>query len=133
MKQLLVVLALIGAITLGIWGFTKPQPLGGGGGSPGTFFYDSASATTTAVGTSWSLSPILSANSGRGYLSFCNESTTAAAGIYLGLGATTTSASGIKIPGGSCYEMTPLKMFHGNIYAIASPTANSLLIIHANY
>lgn len=104
-----------------------PEELGASGIQ---FQYNSATIANSAVTTTWSVAPVLAADSSRGYASFCNESATAGNGIYLGLGATSTGISGIKITANTCYEMTLDKMFYGDIYAIASPTASQLLKVY---
>jgi hypothetical protein len=112
---------------------SMPHLVGAGGGSGIQFYYTTATTATSSVSTSWSSTPVLSADSSRGYVSFCNESVSVGQGIYLGMGATTTGISGIKVAANSCYEMTAEKMFYGNIYAIASPSATTLLTVQGKY
>src|SRR5689334_15893276 len=106
MKNLILGILLVLAIGFGASAFMQDhaKPVGaGGGGAAGQFFYTSASSATSSVTTSWSSTPVLSADASRGYVSFCNENTGSGNGIYLGLGATSSGISGIKIAANSCY------------------------------
>lgn len=100
------------------------------------FSYNSATQATSSVGI-YAWSTVLPADSGRGYVSLCNDSRTANSDIYLGFGATSTvSGSGMfgrAIPSNSCYEMTLDNMFYGNIYAIASSATSTLLTVRGGY
>lgn len=113
----------------------REKPTGAGGGSGVQFYYTTATSTNFTIGTSWTAnaSPLLPADSSRGYIDFCNNSIVANDAIYLGLGATSSSVSGIRIPTGSCYEMTQANMFYGNIYAMASTSTSTLLTVIGKY
>lgn len=129
MKKILIGVGIF--LLLGLWAWKSESPKQQFGSSQNIgYSYTSPTSATSSVTTSWTASPVVSADSSRGFVSFCNDNGTATNAIYLGLGATTTGVSGLKIPGNSCYEMTLQKMFTGNIYAIASPTAATLLIIY---
>jgi hypothetical protein len=102
------------------------------------FSFNSATQATTTVGL-YAWSTIASADSNRGYMSFCNDSRTANSAIYLSFGATTTlpaSGNGLfgrAIPLSSCYEMTLDKMFYGTIYAVATTATSTLMTVKAGY
>ena len=134
MKKLSVFIGLALAALAIVSLFRAATPKPKVGGDP-NFFYTSATLSTSSVSTTWSASPVLSASSARGFVSLCNDSASSA--IYLGLGGTTTVSSlgmaGVRIGAGACYELTLSKMFYGNIYAVASPTAATLLKVEANY
>lgn len=122
MKYLIGIVAVI--VLLGLLGRGKNF----GEGAPG-FFYTSPTSVSSTVGI-YNETNILTPSSGRGYVSFCNNSITANDAVYLGFNASSTRTSGIRIPTGSCYEMTTLKMFTGYVYAIASTATTSLLTIY---
>lgn len=78
------------------------------------FIYAPTSATSSIGSATQTL--VVAADSARNFASFCNSSTTIASYISLQIGATSTSPSGIQIPGGGCYEMTGEK---GNLFTTA--------------
>lgn len=144
MKNLLLGIGVIVLVALGLWGLNSKttqapdsvpqQEQRVGAGMP--FSYNSATQATSSIGI-YSWSTVLSADSNRGYLSFCNDSRTANSAIYLGMGATTSVSSsgmyGRAIPSNTCYEMTLDNMFYGSIYGIASSSTSTLLTVKASF
>ena len=127
-------MALIGVVLLGFKAFGPKQGPLGANGVP--TFYNSSSLSTTTVGI-YSWSTVLSADSSRTYVSLCNDSVAANSAIFLGMGATSSVSrlgmAGIRVPSGSCYELTSDKMFYGVVYGIASSSTSTLDILNAVY
>src|SRR5688572_26499215 len=105
-KKSLVILGVAVVVLIGLFFSRKPvaQPLGGS-----DFAFSSANHATSTVGI-YAWTTVLSGDSSRGYISFCNDSLAANSAIYLGLGATSTVSvaagmTGIKIPSNTCYQM----------------------------
>jgi len=125
-KKIVIVCALF--LILAVWVWQSERPKFGGGDVYNK--YSSPTIATTSVGTAlWST--IVTANSGREYAIFCNDSKVSNSAIYLGLGATSTphanGIAGIAIPSATCYEMTLDKMFTGIVYAVASSSTSTLI------
>lgn len=117
MKKFLVVLgllALVGGSIYLIHNRKSPAPATQQGLAGGYSFRAPTQATSSIGSATQTL--VLSADSARQFASFCNSTTTTASYISLQIGATSTSPSGIQIPGGSCYEMAPEK---GNLFTTA--------------
>jgi len=125
-KKIVIVCALFLAVSIWLWQSERPKF----GGGDVYNKYSSPTIASSSVATTWSTSAVVAGDSSRVYASFCNGSTSSVADIYLGLGATSTGVSGIKIPGNTCYEMTKDNMFTGAIYTIATPTVNTLFMIY---
>ncbi len=126
MKKYIIGIAVIAVILIGYsYGHKKSSPMAGGQ----YFIYSPTSATSSVGSVTQTL--VLSADSSRQYASFCNASTTIASFISLQVGATSTSPSGIQIPGGSCYEMTPEKgnLFTTSVYAQTTAGTSTLTVL----
>lgn len=134
MKDFLIGLGIATLIGLGTFLITQPEnePQTRLGAGSYNFFYNSASQATTSVTTSsWSV--VLAADSSRGYTTLCNNSNVANDAMFLGFGATSTKPYGFRLASGACYEMTLDKMFYGNVYAIASGSASTMLRVTGSY
>ena len=94
-------------------------------------FTQSATSTSTIEPVT-----VLEANSARQYARICNNSDTK---IWLTLGATSTEDDIINISQGiqlntvgltdSCWEITPEKLFIGNVHATSTATAKEVVYI----
>jgi hypothetical protein len=138
MKKVLITFAILAFITglVALYVTDKPKGQMAGGGASQSFAYNTTSSATTSVGTSlWAT--VLAESSGRGYVSFCNESVASNSAIFLRFGATSTPSalgmSGIRVPSGACFEMTQEKMFYGNVFAIASSSTSTLSTVVGSY
>lgn len=131
MKNLLVGIVILSLLWLGYTAFTSIGKDGLVGGSD--YQYVAPTMATSSVGI-YAWTSVLSADSSRGYVSFCNDSRITNSAIYLGFGATSTVSGlgmyGISVPSNTCYEMTLDKMFYGNVYAIASSATSTLLKLY---
>lgn len=131
MKKFLIVLGLLvlvgGSVYLVHSHKSAPEIQQGMAGAQ--YFFRSPTMATSSIGSA-TQTLVLSADSARQFASFCNSTTTIASYISLQIGATSTSPSGIQIPGGSCYEMAPEK---GNLFTTAvyaqSPAGTSTLTV----
>lgn len=96
----------------------------------GQYFINVPTSATSSIGSA-TQTLVLAADSARSYAAFCNSTTTTASYISLQIGATSTSPSGIQIPGGSCYEMLPDRgnLFTTNIYAQSVAGTSTLTVI----
>jgi hypothetical protein len=127
----LVVLVSIAVVAIGTWlGGLHSAGKFGDAGMPN--YYTSPTMATSSVGI---YTPVnLIANSGSvSYRSICNTSPTTTNDLMLELDATSSatglSAPGILVPGNSCYEFLPNKLFTGNVYGIfttSTATVSSL-------
>jgi len=121
MKKILIVLGITLIVGTLLWQSEKPF----GQGSEYNSFSSPTHATSSLGIYAWS--NVLNADSGRQYMNFCNDGLGI---VYLGLGATSTFASGshtgIRINSGSCFEMSKNNMFTGIVYGLASSSTSTI-------
>lgn len=86
-------------------------------------YYSITTSASSTVTTSSAL--ITSTSTTRQYLRISNDGANT---VYLGLGVAAAVGKGIYIPATGSYEMNPLNLFKGTIYAI-SVTGNSNVTI----
>lgn len=127
LKHYLFIAAIL-ALGIWMWQTEKPAKQNNIGGLD--YSFTTATMASSSVATSWGAAPVLAYDTSRSYALFCNDNSSTS--VYLGLGATSSLAAGnmlgIRVAANSCYEMNPQDIFTGNVYAVASPTASSLLI-----
>ena len=108
-----VFIAVLGANHFG------PKQFGYGGQA---VFYTTPTMATSTVGNALASLILASSSSSRQYADICNTASSTANALMLQFDASSTAvgvnAPGILVPGQSCYEMNPDKMFIGNLYGI---------------
>lgn len=129
MKKFIGLLIVVGAIVGGVLVFNHKATAPKVGG----YFISAPTMATSSIGSA-TQTLVLSADAARSFASFCNSTTTIASYISLQIGATSTSPSGIQIPGGSCYEMTAEKgnLFTSAVYAQSVAGTSTLTTITQN-